>query len=295
MSIEALNRAWKSRQPGTRKLVLLAIANVADQWGYAIVGGDYLAGVCNVDLRSIRRHIKALEEAGELRRFREGGGRHIANTYQVILGLTPEEIARSETESEIAVRGKLSKNGDKMSSFQPKNGDKMSPHTLINAAAVKDLINTAAAAKNVYSDKMSLFREALDKFVHPSKNGDKMSLFLNVGESALQAGWSGSLERLAQLVVAHAEQVHESDFTLAEAVQQAEDLNWRGGKDDLIAAWLQEPDRVRALLAYARRKEWGGGLLRMALRSGEWPPNDALDEIDPAAKYKRDPFAQFYE
>ncbi len=73
------------------------------------------------------------------------------------------------------------------------------------------------------------------------------------------------------------------------------EIGWRGSLSEIERFWNDDPTRVRALLAHARRKGWGGGLLRQALRSGEWPPDEALDEIDPAAKYKTDPFARFYE
>ena len=301
MSLEALNRAWKSQQPGTKKLVLLAIANVADEWGYAVTGGDYLAEVCNVDLRSIRRHIKALVEAGELRKYKRGGGRNEANVYQVIIGLAPEEVALSETRSKIALEG-LSGNGDKMSLFSAQNGDKMSPHTLNTAA---DIFNSRRAAA-VLGDKMSPFPKWVDKFVRQLKNGDKMSLFLKTlgdlpeevyetVETALES-WHGSLEELLQLLQGAQ---FEHSYGLQEAIDDARGVGWRGGLDDVVKAWLEDPDHVENLIWYARQKDWGGGLLRRALQSGEWPPElkpDSRAALEAErARYLNDPYRAFYE
>ena len=70
-------------------------------------------------------------------------------------------------------------------------------------------------------------------------------------------------------------------------------IGWRGTTHEVEQHWRKDPDRVRALLGYAKQKGWGGGLFRTALRTGEWPPDE--EAVDPAAKYKADPFARFYE
>ena len=49
-------------------------------------------------------------------------------------------------------------------------------------------------------------------------------------------------------------------------------IGWRGPLDEVVRYWREDPDRVENLLWYAQRKGWGAGLLRNALRSGEWPP-----------------------
>ena len=118
---------------------------------------------------------------------------------------------------------------------------------------------------------MTLFLRAVDKNVRLSENSDKMTLFLQVGVIALQAGWQGDVEELARLVV-NAENAVDGAFPLEEAISQAQELGWRGSPDELIRAWLQDPNRVENLLWYARQKGRGAGLLRNALRSGEWPP-----------------------
>ena len=302
MSLEALNRAWKSPQPGTKKLLLLALANVADEWGYAYAGGEYLAKVCNISLRSVRRGLKDLQLAEEIRLVFRGGGRTFkdktgqqggeANVYQVIIGLTPEEVTESEKLSKLAC------NGDKMTPF---NGDKMSPHTLnLNTAAVFNSRRAAAANKG---DKMT----PLAKIGHETSNGDKMSLLLEmlpetappnaseVVQVALEA-WSGSLEELA-LLLGKAQFKH--SYGLQEALDDARGMGWRGSLDDVVKAWLENPDRIENLIWYGRQKGWGGGLLRKALQSGEWPPE--LKPDSPAAleaeraRYLNDPYRAFYE
>lgn len=58
----------------------------------------------------------------------------------------------------------------------------------------------------------------------------------------------------------------------AEVVDDLNAIGWRGPLDEVVRYWREDPDRVENLLWYARQKGWGGGLLRNALRSGEWPP-----------------------
>ena len=75
-------------------------------------------------------------------------------------------------------------------------------------------------------------------------------------------------------------------------------IGWRGPVDAVVRYWQDDPDRVENLVWYAQQAGWGGGLLRNALRSGEWPPE--LKPDSPAAwraiqeRYLNDPYAEFY-
>ena len=310
MSLEALNRAWKSNQPGTKKLILLALANVADEWGYVYASGEYLAKVCNVGLRSIRRGIKDLREANEIRLVARGGGRAKsdgangerrgeANVYQVIIGLSPETIAESEKLSELAIRALA--NGVKMAL---PNGAKLAPHTLINNAADINQEREAAALR-VKGAKMTPLLYLVDKIDHEENNLDNLTPLpkeqvQQIAETALAAGWGGELDELARLLVdaARAERLN-YPYGLQDALDDAQAIGWRGSNDNLIRAWLQEPGRVENLIWYARQKSWGGGLLRRALQSGEWPPElmpgSEAAQVRMVERYLQDPYAEFYE
>ena len=307
MSLEALNRVWQSKQPGTKKLVLLLMAWRADEYGYVVGGADYLARLANISSRSVRRILKDLREANEIRLVHSGGGRASkvsdgfqpgdANVYQIVANMTPEEIASSEEKSDLlrAIRN----NPDKLSPFNP---DKLSPNLMLNNAAVFNSRKAAAAVNK--GDKLSPLLGLVDKIDRQKSNPDKLSPLLKeqirqVAEVALAAGWGGELGELARLLVnaAHAEMLN-YPYGLQDALDDARTIGWRGNSDDLIRAWLQEPGRVENLIWYAQQKDWGGGLLRRALQSGEWPPE--LKPDSPAAwrvmqeRYLNDPYAAFY-
>ena len=67
MSIEIMTRVWKqSKQGGSQLLLLLAIADNANDGGFAWPGQEYLADKIRMSAKSIPRLTKKLQEAGEL-------------------------------------------------------------------------------------------------------------------------------------------------------------------------------------------------------------------------------------
>lgn len=88
MSIEATRAVWRfSQANGTARLVLLAIADNADDGGHAYPGHETLAEKCLVSRRSIIDNIRKLEHSGELVvRHR----RNVGNAYLIALGELPQ-------------------------------------------------------------------------------------------------------------------------------------------------------------------------------------------------------------
>ncbi|HIQ08481.1 MAG TPA: helix-turn-helix domain-containing protein [Anaerolineaceae bacterium] len=81
----------------------------------------------------------------------------------------------------------------------------------------------------------------------------------------------------------------------AEVVDDLKALGWRGPVDEVVRYWQEDPGRVENLLWYAKKAGWGGGLLRTALRSGEWPPELKPDSEAYRRRYREGPFAEFFE
>lgn len=92
MSLEAMNRVWKqSKQSGSDLLLMLAIADCANDRSYCWPGEDHLAGRTRMSKRNTKRQLIKLEEAGELYRVKDiGRGRK--TFYIVATGLTDLEI-----------------------------------------------------------------------------------------------------------------------------------------------------------------------------------------------------------
>jgi hypothetical protein len=79
MSIEVMSSVWKySRQKGSARLLLLAIADSANESGEAWPGIRSLAKKCATTDRNIQKLIKQIEAAGELLVV-EGGGMETPN------------------------------------------------------------------------------------------------------------------------------------------------------------------------------------------------------------------------
>lgn len=106
MSIETSNRVWKySQKGGTPLLLLLAMADWSDDWGYCHPSIEQMAAKCRQTERNIINLIGELEQVGEVRRVargKGGRGKFSGSVYQVTVGLSEAEIAATERVSPLA-------------------------------------------------------------------------------------------------------------------------------------------------------------------------------------------------
>ena len=106
MSVETSNRVWKqSGKGGTPLLLLLALADWSDDWGYCHPSVEQMAIKCRQTERNILNLIADLEQAGEMRRVargKGGRGKFSGSIYQVIVGMNAEEVITSEKISPLA-------------------------------------------------------------------------------------------------------------------------------------------------------------------------------------------------
>lgn len=92
MSIRVMSLVWEhSKQQGSALLVLLAIADFADDDGYCYPSVERLAHKSRMSVRNVRYILRQLEESGELV-IERGGGRHRTNRYRVMLPPSEEAI-----------------------------------------------------------------------------------------------------------------------------------------------------------------------------------------------------------
>jgi hypothetical protein len=112
-----MDRVWKnSIQAGGKLLLLLAIADFANDDGMAYPGIDTLAQKTRQSRRTVQRQISELEELGELA-VEPGTGRSNTNTYWVLAGLV-QNIKQKHIEHCKSLKG------DKMTPFtELKKGD----------------------------------------------------------------------------------------------------------------------------------------------------------------------------
>lgn len=163
MSVETSNRVWKhSQKGGTPLLLLLAMADWSDDWGYCYPSIEQMAVKCRQTERNILNLIADLEQAGEMRRVargKGGRGKFSGSVYQVIVGMSKEEISASEQVSPKALDTFARINSGEMSVPSPRkpnaqtdekiSGEKFSPEkqspefSPLFPYSLKELINVS--------------------------------------------------------------------------------------------------------------------------------------------------------
>jgi len=98
MSVVATNWAWGQLLPPAPKLVLMSLADNADEEGYCWPRVKNVAKRCNVSERTVQRTLRTFEGLGLLkvtRRFRPESGRQTSNGYQLSLRVYPDKLSPS--------------------------------------------------------------------------------------------------------------------------------------------------------------------------------------------------------
>lgn len=95
MSVRWLTTVWeRSQARGTERLVLLALADVANVEGECWPGVDYLADRCKVSSRTVIRALDALDALGEIERTRRGYGK--TKITRLTVGQTCQSVTTVE-------------------------------------------------------------------------------------------------------------------------------------------------------------------------------------------------------
>ena len=98
MSIRALNWAWGIALPPTRKVVLLALADIADDNGLCWPKHSTIAIKSTTDERTVRRVLAWLQSQRLISvepRYRNDGSR-TSNSYRLTLDHPPDKLSRGE-------------------------------------------------------------------------------------------------------------------------------------------------------------------------------------------------------
>jgi len=95
VSLRVMTWAWSVALPPTPKLVLMALADEADDSGYCFPSQRRLATKCSVTDRTVRRVLQELERLGYVRletRQRADGSRS-SNGYRLVCGIPPDNLS----------------------------------------------------------------------------------------------------------------------------------------------------------------------------------------------------------
>jgi hypothetical protein len=95
MSIKAMNWAWGQALSPTPKLILMALADAADDEGLCWPGIRTLAAKCGVSGRTVQRMIKAFVSQGLLvvEERRRPNGRQTSNSYHLVIERYPDKLS----------------------------------------------------------------------------------------------------------------------------------------------------------------------------------------------------------
>ncbi|NCB14118.1 MAG: helix-turn-helix domain-containing protein, partial [Erysipelotrichia bacterium] len=103
MSIKAINEAFKSNLSGNVKLVLLALADCANDNLQCFPSYNHISKKASISISTAKRIIKKLEQIGVLKkqhRFKKGKKQQTSNIYTLTFGgstLTPIKVQNDTT------------------------------------------------------------------------------------------------------------------------------------------------------------------------------------------------------
>lgn len=187
MSIKVMSRVWEhSQHGGSTLLLLLALADWADDWGYCYPSHETMARKIRSGERNVYYLLRKLEESGEIRIINRGRGGKASETsvYQVIVGMSAEEIAASEQLSSVA-RSVSPANFAPPANFSPEK----------SFTALNVLINRQYAAESINNiqqqiDVLPANFAGEKSFTEKSR---KSALPPEIEEQIKAFGWRGSL------------------------------------------------------------------------------------------------------
>ena len=97
MSVRVMARVWAhSQRKDGELLVMLAVADFANDAGECWPSIPVLAAKARLTERQTRRVLIKLEEAGEIRRQKSNGGRNRRNHYFITIPENPDNITLKE-------------------------------------------------------------------------------------------------------------------------------------------------------------------------------------------------------
>lgn len=106
MTIRAMNWAWEIDLPPAMKLVLLKLADRANDDGECWPGMESVANACGVSERTLMRHIEKMESMGLLQKSKrkDDSGRQATNLYTLNLAYEPGDNLSPGDEDEAPSR-----------------------------------------------------------------------------------------------------------------------------------------------------------------------------------------------
>ncbi len=176
MSIEVMNLVWtQSEQKGSSLLLLLAIADNANNKGEAYPGIEYLSHKVRMSRRQTQRLVQELDKSNELAVIWGGSGPKDAHFYFILVGKSPEDIqaAKDKVAKINAKRGKTVAARKNETEEQAQDmGDKLSPLDESDEALDKGDNLTPFMETDTKSDILSPLADDPEKGVKPGDKGD---------------------------------------------------------------------------------------------------------------------------
>ena len=149
MSIKVMSWVWEQDLPPLDKIVLMAIADHADDDGYAWPGMKRIAEKCSMEKRTVQRHVEKLQEQQLLKveSRQRNDGSSSSNGYTVVMDGTKEEgVAESHPP---------------MSGMTPPHGTDDTPLTVIEPSEETTTTTTSGSIAKSLADALPKVMESV--------------------------------------------------------------------------------------------------------------------------------------
>lgn len=176
MSIEVMNQVWtQSEQKGSSLLLLLAIADNANNKGEAYPGIEYLSRKVRMSRRQTQRLVQELDRTNELAVIWGGSGPKDAHFFFILVGKSPEDIqttkekvAKINAKRGRTVAARKNEAGERVQDM----GDNLSSLDALDEDLDKGDNLTPLMETEAKSDILSPLHDDPEKGVKPGDKGD---------------------------------------------------------------------------------------------------------------------------
>jgi len=151
VSNKVLNDVWERDIPSSRKLVLVCLADIADDKGQCWPSQETIGGRCGMAVRTVHGHLVRLERDGHIerrRRFQNSTVYKIVDVYRQVLAQDRQDTASLRL---AGLRLRLATSGTKTGNIPPVNPYEPSLEPSLSGARTKKTAKPKAAKQKRFT------------------------------------------------------------------------------------------------------------------------------------------------
>lgn len=181
MSLDLMNRVWRMEIPSTPKIVLLSLADQANEAGVCWPSQPQIARRCSLTDRAVRDQLSWLEDAKVIRRDVRAG---IGTTFTLTLPIEEEPRNNVPPRKDIPPRNQLPATPEQYSGHPGTTFRQIiSKHQEPSDRADEPLVSSKAADSCPYQEIVNAYHEALP-------NNPRCKILSQSRKAAIKARWT---------------------------------------------------------------------------------------------------------